>query len=81
MSLLLTLRFVNQFCVGKKKNQMDKKIVLQVFTTKLENALKNLGEKLDKATISLQSLISLKDKTESKKNATYCQPLSVCYEF
>jgi len=60
---------------------MDKKIVLQVFTTKLENALKKLGEKLDKATISLQSLISLKDKTESKKNATHCQPLSVCYEF
>jgi hypothetical protein len=46
---------------------MDKKIVLQVFTTKLENALKKLGEKLDKATISLQSLISLKDKTEREK--------------
>jgi hypothetical protein len=45
--------------------------VHQVFTTKLENALKKLGEKLDKATISLQSLISLKDKTERGKKTQH----------
>jgi hypothetical protein len=67
--------------VLERKKPNGQKIVHRVFTTKLENALKKLGEKLDKATISLQSLISLKDKTERKKNATYCQPLSVCYEF
>jgi hypothetical protein len=53
---------------------MDKKIVHQVFTTKLENALKKLGEKLDKATISLQSLISLKDKTERGKKTRNILP-------